>query len=487
MLQSEAMSRFFLIAAALLLPLAALHAVEISKSLVRIEATSQEPNYKTPWSPGDVTSGVGAGFVVDGKRIMTNAHVVSNARFLTVSKEGDPNPYLAQVLHIAHDCDLALLSVENPDFFNGTAPLEFGGIPQIESVVSAYGYPVGGTRLSVTRGIVSRIDFQPYSHSGMDSHLAIQIDAAINPGNSGGPVMQNSKVVGVAFQGYSGDVAQNVGYMIPTPVIHRFLKDVEDGRYDHYVDLALTYRNLFNPAARSALGLEDENTGVQICSVYSSGASDGIVKPGDVILKIDGHTVSSDGTIPLEDEAVPLEEVVERKFKGDKVHLDILRDGKPMTLTVPLREPWPFKLQSNLYDERPRYFVAGGLVFQPVDQNFMEAHDPSDQRLNYLFDFFIADGLHATRPEIVVLSNILPDPVNAYADEFRYSVVDEVNGRRIKRIEDIAAAFEEKADYYVIKFAGGGRPIVLERKAIEEARSRISERYALTAEKNLEK
>ena len=487
MLQSEAMSRFFLIAAALLLPLAALHAVEISKSLVRIEATSQEPNYKTPWSPGDVTSGVGAGFVVDGKRIMTNAHVVSNARFLTVSKEGDPNPYLAQVLHIAHDCDLALLGVENPDFFNGTAPLEFGGIPQIESVVSAYGYPVGGTRLSVTRGIVSRIDFQPYSHSGMDSHLAIQIDAAINPGNSGGPVMQNSKVVGVAFQGYSGDVAQNVGYMIPTPVIHRFLKDVEDGRYDHYVDLALTYRNLFNPAARSALGLEDENTGVQICSVYSSGASDGIVKPGDVILKIDGHTVSSDGTIPLEDEAVPLEEVVERKFKGDKVHLDILRDGKPMTLTVPLREPWPFKLHSNLYDEKPRFFVAGGLVFQPVDQNFMEAHDPSDQRLNYLFDFFIADGLHATRPEIVVLSNILPDPVNAYADEFRYSVVDEVNGRRIKRIEDIAAAFEEKADYYVIKFAGGGRPIVLERKAIEEARSRISERYALTAEKNLEK
>jgi S1-C subfamily serine protease len=481
------MSRFFLIAAALLLPLAALHAVEISKSLVRIEATSQEPNYKTPWSPGDVTSGVGAGFVVDGKRIMTNAHVVSNARFLTVSKEGDPNPYLAQVLHIAHDCDLALLGVENPDFFNGTAPLEFGGIPQIESVVSAYGYPVGGTRLSVTRGIVSRIDFQPYSHSGMDSHLAIQIDAAINPGNSGGPVMQNSKVVGVAFQGYSGDVAQNVGYMIPTPVIHRFLKDVEDGRYDHYVDLALTYRNLFNPAARSALGLEDENTGVQICSVYSSGASDGIVKPGDVILKIDGHTVSSDGTIPLEDEAVPLEEVVERKFKGDKVHLDILRDGKPMTLTVPLREPWPFKLQSNLYDEKPRYFVAGGLVFQPVDQNFMEAHDPSDQRLNYLFDFFIADGLHATRPEIVVLSNILPDPVNAYADEFRYSVVDEVNGRRIKRIEDIAAAFEEKADYYVIKFAGGGRPIVLERKAIEEARSRISGRYALTVEKNLEK
>ena len=481
------MSRFPQIAFAFLFTVAALNAVEISKSLIRIEATSQDPNYKTPWSPGDVSSGVGAGFVVDGKRIMTNAHVVSNARFLTISKEGDPNPYLAKVLHIAHDCDLALLSVENPAFFKGTAPLEFGGIPEIESIVSAYGYPLGGTRLSVTRGIVSRIDFQPYSHSGMDSHLAIQIDAAINPGNSGGPVMQNGKVVGVAFQGYSGDVAQNVGYMIPTPVIQRFLKDVKDGRYDRYVDLALTYRNLFNPASRRALGLEDESTGVQVCSVYSGGAADGIVKPGDVILKIDGHTVSSDGTIPLENEAVPLDEVVERKFKGDKVQLDILREGKPMTLTVPLNEPWPFKLQSNLYDEKPRFVVAGGLVFQPVDQNFMEAHDPSDQRLNYIFDYFVADELHTNRPEIVVLSNILPDPVNAYAEEFRYSVVDEVNGHRIKHIEDISAAFDEQTDYYVIKFAGGGRPIVLERKAIEEARPRIRERYAVTTEKNLEK
>lgn len=481
------MTRFPLTALAFLCTVAALNAMEISKSLVRIEATSQEPNYKTPWSPGDVSSGVGAGFVVDGKRIMTNAHVVSNARFLTVSKEGDPNPYLAKVLHIAHDCDLALLSIENPAFFKSTVPLEFGGIPDIESVVSAYGYPVGGTRLSVTRGIVSRIDFQPYSHSGMDSHLAIQIDAAINPGNSGGPVMQNGKVVGVAFQGYSGDIAQNVGYMIPTPVIQRFLKDVQDGHYDHYVDLALTYRNLFNPASRRALSLEDETTGVQVCSVYSGGAADGIMKPGDVILKIDGHTVSSDGTIPLENEAVPLDEVVERKFKGDKVELEILRDGKPMTVTVQLKEPWPFKLQSNLYDENPRFVVAGGLVFQPVDQNFMDAHDPSDQRLNYIFDYFIADQLHTNRPEIVVLSNILPDPANAYAEEFRYSVVDEVNSQRIKRIEDIATAFDEQTDYYVIKFAGGGRPLVLERKAIEEARPRIRERYNVAAERNLKK
>ena len=224
----SAMMRNLAALAALLCASAAAAGPGPAASMVRISTTAQQPDYSVPWNPGNVAGGVGAGFVIDGKRIMTNAHVVSNATFITVVKEGDPTPWEARVLHVAHDCDLAILGVYDERFFEGTKPLEFGGIPALESTVSAYGYPIGGDRLSVTTGVVSRIDFQPYSHSEVDSHLAIQIDAAINPGNSGGPVMQNGKVVGVAFQGFSGAVAQNVGYMIPTPVIRRFLKDVEE-------------------------------------------------------------------------------------------------------------------------------------------------------------------------------------------------------------------------------------------------------------------
>ncbi|TSA30171.1 MAG: serine protease [Verrucomicrobiaceae bacterium] len=460
-------------------------AAPVAKSLVRIETTSQEPDYKTPWSPGEVSGGVGAGFIISGNRIMTNAHVVSNARFLTVSKEGDPKPHPAKVVHIAHDCDLAILTVEEPGFFRGTTPLELGGIPAIESTVSVYGYPIGGSKLSVTQGIVSRIDFQPYSHSGMDSHLTIQIDAAINPGNSGGPVLQGGKVVGVAFQGYSGDVAQNVGYMIPTPVIKRFLKDIEDGHYDRYVDLGLSYKDLFNPAARHALGLTDDDSGVLVGSVYGGGSSEGIVKPGDVLLAIDGLPIASDATIPMDNDSVPLAEVVERKFKGDTVTLDILRDRKPMQLKIPLNGPWPFTLHSNAYDEDPRFVVFGGLVFQPVDQNWMTALQPEDLRLRYTFDFYIEDKLYKERPEIVALSGILADPVNAYASDFRNGILDEINGRKILRLSDAAEEFAKPADYYVIKMAGIGRPIVLERKAVEQARQRILSRYGVIREQNL--
>ena len=107
-----------------------------------------EPDYRAPWNSGSIGRGVGAGFVIDGQRILTNAHVVSNSRYLTVEREGDPNKYPATVQFVAHDCDLALLRVANANFWKNMKPLSFGGIPALESTVSAYGYPIGGERMA---------------------------------------------------------------------------------------------------------------------------------------------------------------------------------------------------------------------------------------------------------------------------------------------------------------------------------------------------
>src|SRR5438094_1027830 len=347
----------------------------VQKSLVRITATSVAPDYRAPWNAGGLQRGVGAGFVISGNRIMTNAHVVANSRYITVERDGDPNKYPATVQFIANDCDLALITVPAPDFFKNMLPLKFGGIPALESTVSAYGYPIGGERMSVTTGIVSRVDFQLYTHSSVDQHLAIQISAQINPGNSGGPVMQDAKVVGVAFQGYSGDVAQGVAYMIPTPVIKRFLQDIGNGHYDEYPDLAITYAKLQNPAQRTFLALKDDDRGVLVSSVVAAGPSDGILRSGDVLLAIDNHPFASDGNVELEGERADFQEVVERKFKGDSVKLDIWRDKQPMTVKIEfLKTAWPFLIQGHSYDVRPRYVLYGGLLFQPLNLDLMEAY-----------------------------------------------------------------------------------------------------------------
>lgn len=459
---------------------------QVQKSLVRITATDVEPDYKAPWNSGGIQRGIGAGFVIDGSRIMTNAHVVSNSRYLTVERDGDPNKYPATVLFVAHDCDLALIKVSSPSFFKDMVPLTFGAIPELESTVSAYGYPLGGQRMSVTTGIVSRIDFQLYTHSSIDQHLAIQISAQINPGNSGGPVMQNGKVVGVAFQGYSGDVAQGVAYMIPTPVINRFLKDIGDGRYDKYVDLGLSYSKLQNPAQRRFLGLKDDDRGVLVNSVIAASNSAKALKSGDVLLAIDDHPIASDSFVELEGERVEMPEVVERKFKGDSVKLDILRDKQPMTATVELGPIWPYAIQGHGYDMRPRYVVYGGLLFQPLSLDLIQAYQPQDLRLRHYFDFFVLEQIYLEHPEVIVLTNILPDPINTYLQSYRAGIVDEVNGKKIRTLEELAKVFAEPAERFVINMIGDGPPLVLDPKEVEAARERIKTRYNVSREQNLD-
>ena len=468
------------------LPARAISIAEVRKSLVHITTTAQDPNYRVPWNPGPINSGAGTGFILSGQRILTNAHVVSNARFISVERENDPKHYIAKVRHIGHDCDLSVLEVSDPQFFEGTAALSLTNqIPQIESSVSVYGYPIGGNRLSVTTGVVSRIAFQQYSHSMADSHLAIQTNAAINPGNSGGPVLQEGKVIGVAFQGFSGDVAQNVGYMIPVSVIQRFLKDIEDGHYDRYMDLSITTFPLLNPAQRKALGLENDGRGVLVGSVISGGACDGVLKPGDVILSLDGHPVQSDGFVELDGERVEMPEIVERKFKGDSVAVHILRAKDPKDVTIRFNAAWPFQIQASHYDIRPRYLLFGGLLFQPVSRDFLQGNPIDSLRVRFLYHFYISDEVFKDRPDLIVLSDVLPDPVNTYLGGFRGAIVDTINGEKIKTLDAMAAALAKPADQYVIKMMGEGRPIVMERAAVEAARERIQARYNVRNTQNL--
>lgn len=458
---------------------------QLRKAVVLIDVTVQYPDYDIPWNPGNINSQKGSGFLISGNRVLTNAHVASNARFITVEKEGDSRKYEAKVKYIAHDCDLAMLEVADESFFEGMVSLSIGGVPELDSTVTVLGYPIGGDRLSVTRGVVSRIDFRTYSHSSADSHLAIQIDAAINPGNSGGPVLQDNQVVGVAFQALRGDMAQNVGYMIPSPVVKRFLGDVADGQYDKYVDLGFYFFPLLNDSQRNALGLGPGDNGVMASHVITAGASAGIVEVGDVLLSIDGFPISSRGQVKMDGEWLHMAEVVERKFKGDDVRLEIIRDKQKSEVVVPLNSPWPYMMQARHYGVRPRYVVFGGIVFQPLTSDFFKSRKSRDVNLLYHFTSYLEKELYLERPEIIVIGKILNDPVNAYFDKHVDSIVDTINGRTIMTLEDAAEAFAKPADYHVIRLLAKGQPIVLERKAVEDARERILTGYGVTEEQYL--
>jgi len=459
------------------------------RSVVRLTNYSQRGDWSSPWSASKVVETSGSGFVIEGGLVLTNAHVVSDSRLLLLQLEHDATPHEARVVHVAHDCDLALVRPIETAVLRDLPPLPLGALPRLGSAVETLGYPSGGSRVSSTRGVVSRIEDQPYVHSGADVHLAVQTDAAINPGASGGPVLQNGQVVGVAFQ--ASLELENVGFFIPPEVIERFLRDVEDGRYDGYPELGLETAELYHPAARARLGLGEGESGVEIIRIYGGSSADGPLQAGDVILEVDGRAVADDGSVADGEGRIPFGLLVDRKFIGDTVRLRVLRAGARLELGVTLSRNARFDAQRNAYDVAPRYYVYGGLVFLPLCRETLQTAGPDWRRRapktwidEYVYRFVI-DPARQTQERVVLLRK-LDDPVNAEMAWHREEVVERVNGRPITSLESLVEAFESHTgEQHLIEFTHARRFAVLDRRRVEAANPAILERYGISRDRQL--
>jgi len=456
-------------------------------SVVRIVNYSQRGDWASPWEASKVVEVGGSGFVIAGGLVMTNAHVVSDSRLLLIQLENDPTPREAEVLHVGHDCDLALVRPKDPKALDGIRPLAFGELPELGSSVDTLGYPSGGVRVSSTRGVVSRIEEQIYVHSGIDGHLAGQTDAAINPGSSGGPVLQGGRVVGVAFQ--ANVALESAGFFVPVEVIARFLRDIEDGHYDGYPDLGVETSGMDHPAARARAGMTEKETGVRVSRTMRGSSADGLLEVGDVILAIDGRTVANDRSVEDGRERIPFGLLIDRMFIGESAEVRVLRAGRRLNVDVPLRRHTFGDSRRNAYDQKPRYFVYGGLVFVPLCGETMNTYGndwpreaPSELLDEYFHRVLVDPDLQ--REERVVLLRRLDDPVNAEMAWYRDQVVERVNGRAITGLSDLEDAFDKNTgDYHVIEFAHARRFAVLDRRRSDAANAGILERYGIQADR----
>ncbi len=187
-------------------------AIDVSRSVVRVLATQRRPDLHRPWTHIPQRDVNGSGVVVEGRRILTNAQVVKYASRILVEPDHTGEKLTATVEFLADDMDLAVLKLEDPVFFDNHPPLpRHAGLPKVKDTLLAYGYPLGGDNLSITRGIVSRIEFEEYYYGTMG--LRIQVNAAINSGNSGGPALIDDRMIGIIFNRL--DESDNIGYIIP--------------------------------------------------------------------------------------------------------------------------------------------------------------------------------------------------------------------------------------------------------------------------------
>lgn len=453
----------------------------IEGAIVKIFTVGNSPDYNQPWQMKGQYSTSGSGCVIDGNRILTNAHVVSNHAFIQVMKFGDTKKYVAQIKAIDHDADLALLTVDDREFFKGVQPVAIGGVPNLSDKVKVYGFPVGGEKLSITEGVVSRIETTRYSHSYL-YYLSVQIDAAINPGNSGGPVVSNNKLVGIAFQALSS--SQSIGYAIPTVMIKHFLSDLKDGKYEGFPGLGINYQGLESDSYRKKLGMKDKQTGVVVTDVAYGTSSWDVLKKGDVILNIDGVKIENDGTVKYGNKGrVDMTFITDQKYVGQSATVTVLRDKVQKKLTMKLKKESQI-VPIQQYDIKPTYYIFGGIVFTELTGNYIQLFGGDCNAPAELLMHINGDVMKEDKRSVIVIRQVFADESNIGYHNNVNDIIENVNGENVVDMKDLIAKIEATKGEFLELGLEGGRKIVLDFKASQKASPGILERYRIPADRS---
>lgn len=421
---------------------------DIRPSVVKIFTTATPPEMRRPWTRAAPVEFTGSGVVIEGNRILTNAHVVNYATRVLVQSSHTGDRFVARVVAVAEGIDLALLELEDPRFFEFHPLAAFADhLPAVGESVLAYGYPLGGTELSLTRGIVSRIEYTAYNYDVQG--LRIQIDAALNPGNSGGPAVVDGLVIGLVFSGISQ--ADNIGYLIPTEEIAAFLRDVSDGTYGGQPYLLDLFQSLENLALRNMLGLAPETTGVLVGSPWSTDPGYPL-KQWDVVTHIGDVPIDNRGMILYEDTLRLYFEYLAPRFAVDgRVPLTVHRDGATLQVEAPVASGPP-RLLPYLKNDYPSYFMYGPLVFTPA---YAEHLDIANLFVLTSRVSPLAGRAH-DRPafdgeQLVVLSSpVFPHRMAVGYQVNHFPVLESVNGVEIRNLYHLVETLRDLTDEYVV-------------------------------------
>ncbi|CAI9262766.1 unnamed protein product [Lactuca saligna] len=442
-------------------------------AVVKVFCVHTEPNFSLPWQRKRQYSSSSSGFIIGGRRVLTNAHSVEHHTQVKVKKRGSDTKYLATVLAIGTECDIAMLTVNDDEFWEGISPLEFGDLPALQDAVTVVGYPIGGDTISVTSGVVSRIEILSYVH-GSTELLGLQIDAAINSGNSGGPAFNDKgECVGIAFQSLKHEDAENIGYVIPTPVIMHFIQDYEkNGEYTGFPILGVEWQKMENPDLRMSMGMGNEHKGVRIKRIEPTAPESNVLNPSDIILSFDGVNVANDGTVPFRHgERIGFSYLVSQKYTGDKALVKILRKSKIHEFNIKLATHKRL-IPAHIGGQPPSYYIIAGFVFTAVSVPYLRSEYGKD----YDFDApvkLLDKHLHAMAQSIdeqlVVVSQVLVADINIGYEEIVNTQIVAFNNKPVRNLKSLADMVESCNEEFLKFDLEYDQIVVLRTKMAKEA------------------
>jgi len=460
--------------------------VKVEKSVVKITATLRPPDVYRPWTKTSQQDATGSGVVIGGKRILTNAHMVNYAAQVFIQPDKSSEKLPATIEAVAPGIDLAVLKLDDKSFFDAHPPLPVSSkLPGLQQTVFTYGYPQGGTELSITRGIISRIEYAEYNL--MTEGLRIQVDAAINPGNSGGPAVIDGQMIGLVFSKLFQ--ADNIGYIIPMEEIELFLKDVTDGHYDGKPVFIDEIQILENETVREKLKLDKKTTGIAVRNITPRPEMYPLQR-GDVITRIGDTSVDNMGMVRMDgDRLIKFQYLIQRLVRDNRVPMTVVRNGRQINVDVPVGPEHNRWLIPYLGSDYPSYFIYGPFVFTELSDEYVQAiTQGSSANTNGVST--IMSILYAGNPMLVRYGDrpafpgerlvIVAHPMFTHKLSKGYHInhttaLAEMNGVRIRNLKHLVEVLRDATEPYV-EFTFHGRfseAVVFKRKEVQDATEEI--------------
>jgi len=310
----------------------------VSPGVVYIQSTTTVRDFFGLFS--EAREGAGSGSIIDEQGdILTNYHVIADAQKLTVSFGGGRN-YPAKVVGRDPDTDLAVIRLlEKPTEAITIVSMGDSDKLVVGQKVLAIGNPFGLDR-TLTTGVISGLQRPIRAQNNRQIEGAIQTDAAINPGNSGGPLLDShGRMIGINSQIESPSGASaGVGFAIPVNIAKRIVPQLVQNGYVQRPKLGILPRDVETLNGQVRLPV---TYGTMILQVQPGGPAanaglrglvqteDGDMEMGDIIISLDGEKISNTDD---------LYRALDKHHVGDTVQVEIVRNGRHMTVPVRLTE-----------------------------------------------------------------------------------------------------------------------------------------------------
>ena len=456
-----------------------------AESCVYLRVANYPYDQSRPWKRLDLERRSAYGCAVSEYEVITTTQDLKDVTHVEARQKGGSDFIPAQVKVIDYESDLCLISLDAERMIKPLEPVTFSEEYR-EGAQVEFHWLAGEGSLIHGRGYIDIVRAQK-SQLSYAAFLTYMVSNTSMGADSGRLFCMDGKPIGL---GSWYDKSSGRAGLVPASVINQFLADVADGEYTGFPALGFKAEGLLDPTVRRHLKIPDAiHSGCYVTEVHSIGTGSEELRPGDVILAIEGETIDAYGRFDHRlFRRISLSHLITSRTVGDVITFDVWRDGSQQQVEVAatnfLASDMPVPYYE--YGRRPEYVVLGGCVFQKLTRQYLTqwGSDWAGKVSSHLYRYYHNSSFAPSpdRRDIVLLSRVLPADINLGYQDLSQLVVSHVNGRKITRMRDLVEALEPGSlnRYHVISFENDNPTLVILREGLAQADAAIAASYGVT-------